>query len=78
MRSITIEANLEEGTSLGAALSYLENLADKHLPSKAIIDYKGESRDYKISGGSIVFVFILGITVVFIFLSAQYESYINP
>jgi multidrug efflux pump len=78
LRSITIEANLAEGTSLGAALSYLENLAEKHLPSKAIIDYKGESRDYKISGGSIVFVFILGITVVFLVLAAQFESYINP
>ena len=78
VRAITIEANLAEGLSLGAALSYLEDLAERSLPAKVIIDYKGESRDYKSSGSSIVFVFILGIIVVFLVLAAQFESYINP
>ena len=78
VRAITIEANLSENLSLGAALSYLEDLAKRSLPAKVIIDYKGESRDYKSSGSSIVFVFILGIIVVFLVLAAQFESWINP
>lgn len=78
VRAITLEANLAEGLVLGDALAYMEDLAQKHLPGKVIIDYKGQSLDYKKSGQSIVFVFLLGILVVFLVLAAQFESYIDP
>jgi multidrug efflux pump len=78
VRAITLEANLAEGLVLGDALAYMEDLAQKHLPRKVIIDYKGQSLDYKKSGQSIVFVFLLGILVVFLVLAAQFESYIDP
>jgi multidrug efflux pump len=78
VRAITIEANLADDLSLGEALAYLEDLAKRTLPPNAIVDYKGESRDYKTSGGSIAFVFVLGIAVVFLVLAAQFESYVNP
>jgi len=78
IRSITLEANLAEGYRLGDALEHLENLVNEHLPSEAIIDYKGQSRDFVNSGGSILFVFSLGILVVFLVLAAQFESYLHP
>lgn len=78
VRSITLEANLAEGYSLGEALSYLEQMVDAHLPDNAITDYKGQSRDFMESGASIVFVFILGLLVVFLVLAAQFESYVHP
>jgi multidrug efflux pump len=78
VRAITLEANLAEGLVLGDALAYMEDLAQKNLPRKVIIDYKGQSLDYKKSGQSIVFVFLLGILVVFLVLAAQFESYIDP
>ena len=78
VRAITIEANLADNLSLGAALAYMESLVKAHLPEKVIIDFKGQSQDYKYSTQSIVFVLLLGITVVFLVLSAQFESYINP
>ncbi len=78
VRAITIEANLEDRLSLGDALSYLDELARRVLPPNVIIDYKGESRDFKTTGGSIFFVFALGIVVVFLVLAAQFESYVNP
>jgi multidrug efflux pump len=78
VRAITLEANLAEWLVLGDALAYMEDLAQKHLPRKVIIDYKGQSLDYKKSGQSIVFVFLLGILVVFLVLAAQFESYIDP
>lgn len=78
VRSITLEANLADGYSLGEALSYLENLAEQHLPSKVIIDYKGQSRDYTFTGESLLFIFILGIMVVFLVLAAQFESWVHP
>lgn len=78
IRAITLEANLKEGYALGDGLQYLEELVREHLPDEAVIDYKGESRDFVTSGNSIVFVFILGLAVVFLILAAQFESYIHP
>lgn len=78
VRAITIEANLNDGYSLGEALSYLDGLAKDHLPGKAIIDYKGQSQDFKASGASIVFVLALGAVIVYLVLAAQFESWVHP
>lgn len=78
VRTITIEADLADGYSLGSALDYLRNLARDELPASAVIDYKGQSRDFIESGGSLAFVFALGLLVVFLVLAAQFESFIHP
>ncbi len=78
VRSITLEANLADGLSLGQALNYLEGLVREHLPGKVIIDYKGQSQDFKSAGDSIVFVFVLGVLVVYLILAAQFESWVHP
>ena len=78
VRAITLEANLADDLTLGDALAYMEQLVATHLPEEVIIDYKGQSRDFKNSTRSIAFVFLLGIVVVFLVLAAQFESYINP
>ena len=78
VRSITLEANLEPDYSLGEALTYLEDLVEEHLPGQVIIDYKGQSRDYKFAGETLLFIFALGVMVVFLVLAAQFESWIHP
>jgi multidrug efflux pump len=78
IRAITLEANLADSFSLGEALGYLENLVGEHLPPEAVIDYKGQSRDYKYSGSSLLFVFVLGLVITFLVLAAQFESFIHP
>ena len=78
IRAITLEANLADGVALGDALGSLEQLVKEHLPSEVIIDYKGQSEDYKSTGGAILFTFLLGIVVVFLVLAAQFESWIHP
>jgi multidrug efflux pump len=78
VRAITLEANLDEGLALGSALDYLEGLVREHLPEQVIIDYKGLSRDYKSAGGSVLFVLLLGVVVVYLVLAAQFESWIHP
>lgn len=77
-RAITIDANLEDHFPLDQALQYLESLVKEKLPEQAIIDYKGRSRDFKFSGDSHLFIFGLGIFVMFLVLAAQFESYISP
>lgn len=78
IRSITLNANLDDGYSLGEALTHLEGLVQQHLPDEAVIDYKGQSRAFVESGSSIVFVFLLGLMVVFLVLAAQFESFVHP
>lgn len=78
VRAITIDADLEQAYTLGEALTYLETLVRENLPEDVIIDYKGQSQDYKYSGGSVFFVFVLGILVMFLVMAAQFESYIHP
>jgi len=75
-RAITLEANLTENLSLGAALNYLEDLIRENFP--ATIEFKGQSRDFKTSRGSVLFVFLFGIVIVYLVLAAQFESFIHP
>ncbi len=77
VRAITLDANLAEGYSLGEALSYLEEVTRKVAPD-AIIDYKGESLDYKDSGNAVYFTFVLALLVVYLVLAAQFESFVHP
>lgn len=78
IRAITLEANLADNVSLGQALDHVEKLAGEVLPPSVIIDYKGQSLDFKSAGQSILFVMLLGIVVVFLVLAAQFESWIHP
>ncbi|MGD8556232.1 MAG: efflux RND transporter permease subunit [Chromatiales bacterium] len=78
VRAITIEANLRDDLPLGDALDYLENQVREHLPEQAQVDFKGQSQDFRSSTGGIVFVFLLGIGVVFLVLAAQFENWVHP
>jgi multidrug efflux pump len=78
IRSITIEASLADGYSLGEALAYLRSIVRNELPPGVSIDYKGESLEYITSGRSIYFIFLLALVVVFLAMAAQFESYIHP
>jgi len=78
IRAITLEANLAEGYRLSEALDFLDEAAERVLPDEAIISYKGESLDYKESGSSAIFVFLLALLVVFLVLAAQFESFVQP
>jgi multidrug efflux pump len=78
VRAITIDANLAPGTTLGAALDGMEQIARDVLPQEATIDFKGQSLEFRSSGQSIMFVFALGLLIVFLVLAAQFESWIHP
>ena len=77
-RAITIDASLADGVALGDALDHVEQLAREYLPETLVIDYKGQSLDLRKAGGSLLFVFMLGLLVVFLVLAAQFESFVHP
>ncbi len=78
MRSITIEAGLADGVSLGQGIEALTRAAEKTLPSLARISWDGESKEYLESGSSLYITFSIALLIVFLVLSAQFESFIIP
>jgi multidrug efflux pump len=78
LRAITIEAALAPDYTLGEALAFLEQVATDELPAHAVVDYKGESREFKESGQQVYFIFALSLVVVYLVLAAQFESFIHP
>ena len=78
LRAITIEANLADGYRLSEALEFLDTTAAEILEGQAVIGYKGESLDFRESGGSAVFVFLLALLVVYLVMAAQFESFVHP
>ena len=77
LRSATITATLAPGYTLGEALAFLQAEAAK-LPSNIINDLSGESREYRTSTGGIYITFLLALIFIYLVLSAQFESFIDP
>ena len=69
---------MNPGYSLGEALEYFEGLVQSELPSHAQINYDGESREFKRSGGALYVTFMLALAIVFLVLAAQFESFRHP
>ncbi|MBT8058038.1 MAG: efflux RND transporter permease subunit [Gammaproteobacteria bacterium] len=78
MRSITIEAGLADGVSLGAGIEAMLQAANETLPAAARISWDGESKEYLESGGSLYLTFGFALLIVFLVLAAQFESFVNP
>jgi multidrug efflux pump len=78
LRAITISAALTPGYPLGEALDFVEQVVEKELPPAARLNFDGESREFKNSGGQLYLVFLLALVVVFLVLAAQFESFLHP
>lgn len=77
LRAITLTAALAPGTSLGEALSFLENEA-RQSPEVLALGYRGESQSLRETGGAIWIIFGMTILIVYLLLAAQFESFIHP
>jgi multidrug efflux pump len=78
LRSVTLNASLAPGYSIGEAVNYMEGLIARVLPPEARIDFDGEAREYKRSGNAIYLTFGFAMIVVFLILAAQFESFRHP
>ena len=78
LRSVTIQANLAPGYSVGEALDFLDNAARELLPPEIKTDVSGQSRDFRASSDSLALVFVLALAFIYLVLAAQFESYRDP
>ncbi len=63
---------------LGTVLDYMDQEAKRLLPSNYSIDYTGESRQLKREGNTFLPAFITALTMIFLVLAAQYNSFRDP
>jgi multidrug efflux pump len=78
LNSFTISAIPGFGVTQGQALAYFNNLAKTKLPSDVQVNYANQSRQYVQEGDSLVVAFFLALIVIFLVLSAQFESFRDP
>jgi multidrug efflux pump len=78
MRAVTISSNLAPNYSQGEALDFLDDLADEVLPASVQTDVTGQSREFRTTGQSLFFVFILALGFIYLVLAAQFESFRDP
>ncbi|MBD2480505.1 efflux RND transporter permease subunit [Planktothrix sp. FACHB-1365] len=77
-RSMLIQGNPAPTASTGQAIAAMEKLASEVLDPGFGYSWQGSALEEKSSGGSAVIIFGLAFIMVFLVLSAQYESYIDP
>jgi multidrug efflux pump len=78
LNSATIQGVMMPGVTLGQGIAFLQDAADKILPQGFTYDYAGQSRQYIQEGAALLFVFFMAVLVIFLVLSAQYESFRDP
>lgn len=76
--SATVSAGLAPGKSIGDGLDAMDKIAAKVLDESFTTDLGGESRDFKESSSNTMFAFGLALLLVYLILSAQFESFIDP
>jgi multidrug efflux pump len=77
-RSVAITANLAPGYALGEALQFMDETARKVLPAGYATELNGVSREFRSSSGALGLVFVLALLFIFLVLSAQFESFVDP
>jgi multidrug efflux pump len=78
LNSAIVQGVMMPGTTLGQGLAFLQEQAKDILPKGFLYDYGGQSRQFVQEGSALIFAFFLAIIVIFLVLSAQYESFRDP
>ncbi len=78
LNAATLNAVPMPGITMGSALNYLQQEANKILPKGITYDYAGESRSFVQEGNTLVYTFIFALIAIFLVLSAQFESFRDP
>ena len=74
----TVSAQTAEGHTLGQAIEALDGVAARVLPESFSTDLAGQSRDFMESSSSLFFAFLFALLLIYLVLSAQFESFVDP
>ena len=74
----TVSAGLAEGKTISQGIEEMDKIAAKVLDDTFRTALSGDSKDFMESSSSLMFAFLLAIVLIFLVLSAQFESFIDP
>ncbi len=77
-KAATISASLAEGYTIGDGIEAMHRIANKLLDETYQTALSGPSRDYAESSSNIIFAFALALILIYLILSAQFESFRDP
>jgi HAE1 family hydrophobic/amphiphilic exporter-1 len=77
-RSVEIDGSAAPGYSSGQGITGMEELANQMKMPGMVYQWTGLTLDEIESSGKAIIIFALGILVVYLTLSAQYESFVLP
>jgi multidrug efflux pump len=78
VNAATISGVAMPGVITGEALATLKEIADRTLPKGYTIDYGGQSRQFIQESSGFVATFGFALIIIFLALSAQFESFRDP
>ncbi len=78
MPSVTISFNLDEGVSLGSAVTSIEKLARDELPATIRTSFQGAAQAFQSSMKGLGILLLVAVLVIYLVLGILYESFIHP
>ena len=77
-KAATISASLSEGYTIGDGIKAMQAISTRLLDESYQTALTGPSRDYAESSSNIMFAFALALILIYLILSAQFESFLDP
>ena len=76
--SATVSSGLNQGYTIGDGLEEMDKIAARVLDDSFRTALAGESKEFRESASSLVFAMVLALVLIFLVLSAQFESFKDP
>lgn len=74
----TVSANPNTGKTIGDGIIEMDRIAAQVLDDTFTTSLAGASKDFEESSSSLVFAFLLALILIYLVLSAQFESFRDP
>ena len=76
--SATVSSGLAKGYTIGDGLDEMDRIAAETLGDTFRTALSGESKEYRESSSSLMFVMVLALIMIYLVLAAQFESFKDP
>ena len=76
--SATVSAGLAPGYTIGTGLDEMDRIAAEVLDDSYSTDVAGLSKEFRESSNSLIFAFMFALVLIYLVLSAQFESFLDP
>jgi multidrug efflux pump len=76
--SATVSAGLAPGYTIGTGLDEMDRIASEVLDDTYSTDVAGLSKEFRESSNSLIFAFMFALVLIYLVLSAQFESFMDP